>query len=219
MVRRICSIVVLLAAVALAQEPASQSLALQNAGHISGRTYSNDALGFSIEFPAKWTIEDAGQMERTAEAGHRAVYGRDPDAEEEHEQAEKVVVRLAAASPPQMAAHADPRGVQIIVVPRSNLSPEEQKDFTAATVLENPALIGASLGEPKQVKIGNTEFTTVGSQVGTVNVGGQSVGVYLAMYALIRGENALVFGITASDEKEAAEVAKALETLHFTSSK
>ena len=213
--KRILSVVVLLAALAVAQNPVSESLALQKAGRVNGQTYANDALGFSIEFPAKWKIEEAAQMEQTAEAGHRFLYGRDPEAEEEHERAEKIVVRLAAATPPQDPSQPDPRGVQIIVVPRSRLSPQEQKDFSAAAALQNPALVGAPLGKPKSVKIAGIEFETVGGSLGAVNAGGHSIPVHLAMYAIVRGENALIFGVTAGDEKGSVEVAKTLETLRF----
>jgi len=200
---------------AVAQSADPSAVALQSAGRISGQVYSNGVLGFSIELPAKWKVDGPAEMEQTAEAGHRFLYGRDPDAAEEHARAEKVVVRLASATPTKEPSQPDPRSVQMIAVPRSRLSAEEQKSFSAATVLQNPALVGVPPSKPKYVKIAGVEFASVGSSLGTVNAAGHSIPVYLAMYATIRGENALIFGITAADEKEAAEVARTLETLRF----
>ena len=215
MMKRTILTVVLLVAAGFAQNPAPGSRALQSAGHFNGQRYTNRILGFTVEFPAKWTVQDAAEMEQKAEAGHRALYGRDPEAEEEHEQAEKVVVRLAAATPPPNPGQADARGIQIIAVPRSHLSPADQKNFTAAAVLQNPALVAMPLNRLKPVKIGQIDFAAAGASLGTIQIEGQKSPVYLAMYATIRDDNALVFGITAADEKELAEVAKTLETVHF----
>ncbi len=179
--------------------------------------YSNDAVGFSIAFPSGWNVESPAEMEQAAEAGHRAIYGEDVNAAEEHQRAEKILIRLVAATPPQNASSPDTSGVQIIVVPRSRLSPQQQKNFSAEAILQNPALIDVPLVKARQVTIAGTQFATAGEQLPPLTIAGHSVPVYIALYVTIRGEYALVVGITAQDAKEAADVAKVLERFHFSS--
>lgn len=194
---------------AVAQSANPSAVALQHAGHVNGQVYSNDALGFSIEFPAGWQIESGAAP---GGAAGRGVYGDDPEARQALEQQDRVAVRLANATP-KTGTRPDPRGIQMVVVPKARLPKDAQKGFSPAAALA--LLVDVPMGQARKVKIAGMDFVTVGKQVGSLPVDDTPVPIRLAMYAIMRGDNVIVFGITAGNEKESAEVAKTLETLHF----
>src|ERR1700722_6753262 len=49
-------------------------------GVVSGNTYTNDALGFSFQFPSGWVVADKATQDKVVEAGHQFAYGNDPSA-------------------------------------------------------------------------------------------------------------------------------------------
>lgn len=76
-------------------------LAQVDPGHVSGNIYSNNALGFTYDFPAGWKISDKAAQQKTMETGHNANYGDSPEAQREHETTMKCMRVLLWANKPQ----------------------------------------------------------------------------------------------------------------------
>ncbi len=55
-----------------------------NPGAISENVYTNDALGFTYQFPAGWVVNDEATQNKIVEAGHRAAWGDSPSAARDH---------------------------------------------------------------------------------------------------------------------------------------
>lgn len=65
--------------------PSSTRIAHLNPGVVSGNIYTNDALGFTYEFPTGWIVNDKEKQDKTMEAGHQFAWGNTPSAAREHE--------------------------------------------------------------------------------------------------------------------------------------
>ena len=54
-------------------------------GAVSGNTFTDDALGFTFQFPAGWALADKATQDRVMQFGHQQAWGNDPAAAREHE--------------------------------------------------------------------------------------------------------------------------------------
>jgi hypothetical protein len=68
-------------------------------------TYRNTEFGFTYFYPPGWEQVDA---QAVAEAGHQRIYGADPKAEREHEEAKKCIRPIAAFRAPASAKNFRP---------------------------------------------------------------------------------------------------------------
>jgi hypothetical protein len=69
--------------------PTATHIGQLNPGIVSGNTFTNDALGFSFQFPAGWALADKTTQENVIRAGHQFAWGNDPAAAREHEVLER----------------------------------------------------------------------------------------------------------------------------------
>ena len=58
-------------------------------GTVSGNVFTNNALGFSFQFPEGWVVADKTTQERVVNSGHEFAWGNDPAAVREHEAVEQ----------------------------------------------------------------------------------------------------------------------------------
>jgi hypothetical protein len=69
--------------------PSSARIGQLSLGVVSGNLYTNDALGFSYQFPQGWVIADKATQEKVTEAGHQFAWGNSSAAAREHEAAQQ----------------------------------------------------------------------------------------------------------------------------------
>jgi len=69
--------------------PTATHIGQLSPGIVSGNTFTNDALGFSFQFPAGWSLADKTTQENVVNAGHQFAWGNDPDAARDHEAFER----------------------------------------------------------------------------------------------------------------------------------
>jgi hypothetical protein len=82
--------------------PLPTHIAQLRPGTVSGNRYTNDMLGFSLEFPAGWVVADKATQDKVVEAGHQFAYGRDPVAAREHQVTEQCSrILLSATQQPE----------------------------------------------------------------------------------------------------------------------
>lgn len=70
-------------------DPSGSHIAKLNEGSISSNTYTNNELEFTYQFPVGWALIDEATQEKVIEAGHKAVWGDNASAAQEHEVAQK----------------------------------------------------------------------------------------------------------------------------------
>src|ERR1041385_3271121 len=68
---------------------ADQSLAQIAAGTTAGRTYSNPALGLSVDYPDGWQVVPVGKQKETTDRNHQEAFGDSPALQREHEMVER----------------------------------------------------------------------------------------------------------------------------------
>jgi hypothetical protein len=70
-------------------DPSGSHIASLSEGAISSNTYTNSELDFTYQFPAGWALIDGPTQEKIIEAGHKAAWGDDTVAAQEHEIVQK----------------------------------------------------------------------------------------------------------------------------------
>ncbi len=65
-------------------DPSGGHIAKLHDGIVWSNTYTNDALGFTYEFPTGWIVADEATRIKVVESGHQAAYGDDPSSAQEH---------------------------------------------------------------------------------------------------------------------------------------